>query len=77
LEVPPQKKTLTITFPAEGAVFASSHQLLVYADDVHLVGDSINTIKENTKSLLEVSKDVALKINAEKTKYMITSRHPN
>jgi hypothetical protein len=32
-----------------------THQLLVYADDM-LLGDSINTIKENTKVLLQVSK---------------------
>jgi hypothetical protein len=26
-----------------------THQLLVYADDVNLLGDSVNTIKENSK----------------------------
>jgi hypothetical protein len=54
-----------------------TRQLLVYADDINLLGDSMNTTKEKTEILLETSKDVGLEINTEKTKYMIVSYHQN
>jgi hypothetical protein len=50
---------------------------LVYADDLNLLENSLNTIKENKETLLEASRDIGLEINAEKSKYMIISCHPN
>jgi hypothetical protein len=55
--------------------FYGTHQLLVCDDDINLLCDSVNTMKENSKSLLEASRDIGLEINTEKTKYMIISRH--
>jgi hypothetical protein len=39
-------------------------KLLFYADDVNLLGDSVNTIKGNTETLLEAGRDIGLEINA-------------
>jgi hypothetical protein len=54
-----------------------THQLLVYADNINLLDDSIKTMKEKTETLLEASADVGLQINGEKSKHMIMSRHLN
>jgi hypothetical protein len=35
----------------------------------------IDTIKKNTETLIDVSKEVGLEVNTEKTKYMLLSRH--
>jgi hypothetical protein len=58
-------------------ILYGTHQLLAYADDVNLLGESIDTIKKNTEILIDASKEVGLEINADKTKYMLLSRHLN
>jgi hypothetical protein len=60
-----------------GLELYETHQLLVYTDDINLLGDSVNTIKENSETLLEASRNIGLEINAENTKYMIISLYPN
>jgi hypothetical protein len=53
------------------------HQLLVYVDDVNLLGDNIDAIKKNMEALIYAIKEIDLELNTEKTKYMLLSRHQN
>jgi len=51
-----------------------SHQLLVNADDISILGGSIHTIKKNAEALVVASKEPKLEVSADKTKYMVMSR---
>ena len=41
-----------------------TRQLLVYADDVNILGGSVHTIKENAEALVVASKEIGLEVNA-------------
>jgi hypothetical protein len=60
-----------------GLKLNGTHQFLAYTDDVNLLGDNKDTEKKNTEILIDASKEVGLKINVEKTKYMLLSHYQN
>ena len=60
-----------------GLELNGKHQLLVYAGDVNMLGENLQTVRENAEIFIKASKDIGLEVNFENTKYMITSRHQN
>jgi hypothetical protein len=58
----------------DGLKLNGTHQLLVYASDVNILGGSVNTIKKNTDALVVASKEIGLEVHADKTKCMVKSR---
>ena len=61
----------------DGWKLNGTHQLLVYADHVNILGRSIHTIKKNKAALVIASKETELKVNTDKTKYMVMSWDQN
>ena len=58
----------------DGLKLNGIHQLLVYADDVNILGGSVHIIKETTETFIVASKEIGLRVNADKNKYMVMSR---
>ena len=47
--------------------------VLIYADDVNMLGGSIHAINKNTEALVVASKEIGLEVNADETTYMVMS----
>ena len=54
-----------------------THQLLAYADDVKILEGSTHTLKKNAEALVAATREIGLKVSADKTKYMVMSREQN
>jgi len=54
-----------------------THQLLAYANDVNILGGSVDTVKKNAEALVAAAKEIGLEVNGHKTKYMTVSRDHN
>jgi hypothetical protein len=72
---------LLLKFPLEYAISKAqenqvglklngTYQLMVYIDDLNLLENKINTIKKNTRPVVDASKEVGVVVNTEKTKYI-------
>ena len=56
---------------------SGKHQLLVYADDVNILGGSVPTVRENEEIMIVEGKEIGLEIIADNTKYRVMSRDQN
>ncbi|MXP61705.1 hypothetical protein FD744_25325 [Pantoea sp. Taur] len=56
----------------KGTIYNRMVQLLAFADDVDIVGRSLESVGEGLLALLEAAKVLGLEINSNKTKYMVT-----
>ena len=61
----------------DGLILNGTHQLLAYADDVNILGGSVHTAKENAEALVVATKEIGLRVNADKTKYIVMYQDRN
>jgi hypothetical protein len=52
-------------------------QFLSYGDDFNILGDNRVTIKENTETVIDASKEDGIRINVDNIYSMLLSRHQN
>jgi len=58
-----------------GSIYTRTLQILAYADDVNLIGRSTGLLNDAVVQMEAGANEVGVKINEEKTKYMINTRN--
>ena len=51
----------------DGLKLNGTHQLLVYTDDVNILGGSIHTVNENAEALVAAAREIGLEVSADKS----------
>jgi hypothetical protein len=69
--------TRRVQVKQRGLKLNGAQQLLVYADDFNMLKKSVHTVKKNAESLLVVSKEIELEVNADNIKYTAMSSDQN
>ena len=63
----------TVLVIQDGLELNGTHQILVYADGVNVLGGSVHTVEGNAEGLVVASKEIGLEVNADKNKFMVMS----
>ena len=61
----------------DGLKLNGTHKLLVYANDVNILGRNVHTTQENAEVLVVAGRKSGLEVNADKTKYTVMSWDQN
>jgi hypothetical protein len=55
----------------------STLQLLVYGDNVNIVGGRVCTIEKNTEASVFTTKEIGLEVNADRNNYIVMTQDQN
>ena len=69
--------SIVVQVNQDGLKLNGTHQLLIYAADVNILGGGVHTVEKNTEALVVASKETGLVVNAVKTQCMVMSRDQN
>ena len=56
------------------SILEGIHHFLVYADDVNILGGNLHTVKKGTETLVVASKEICIKVNDDKLKFILMFR---
>jgi hypothetical protein len=57
----------------DGLKLNDTHQLLVYAKDINILGGNVHGVKKKADALEVVTKGIGLEVNDDKPKYTVMS----